>query len=317
MRQTITKEARFPDLTRAPFRLSVGASPARVARELVDCFEAVAVLRRPTRQVFAAAGAAIGLDPRGPHGRAGRAVTAEMDSGAGPGNAYHNRQHTCEVMLCTLLLARQQHLGPAEQARVLFAALIHDFRHDGGTNGRAAFRLEQGAIAAARPFMVKAGMDALEIERIAALVLATDLGTGAPFARRCLVHHDRPGHRPRLTPSGAAPEPLARLATDPALALQAVLVSEADLLPSVGLTPAYARRCQGRLAQENRLVVPGAAATRAFLNTHVPRLLVARFFAPNLEHQRLLVSPDPPTPMPAADNDPDAEDHCYALAWAG
>lgn len=312
MRQPNSSGPPFPDLTGAPFRLAQAVSPARVAAELVACFEAVAELREPTLRVFAATVAAIGLPPQAAIARAGRAIAVDIDREAANGcrNAYHNHQHTCEVMLCTLLLAGQHGLTLAAQARVLLAALIHDFRHDGTTNARVAFRLEHQAVVAACPYLTEAGVSAAERARIAAIVLATDLTTGAPFARRCVLRGDDAAWRQRGR-GGKPTTPTAQddlgalrlLACDRDLALQAVLVSEADLLPSVALTPDYGNRCQCRLARENRNIAPNAAAKLRFLNTYVPRLLVASFFTPNLERQRHLVARDGPTALPVAGND--------------
>jgi hypothetical protein len=283
------KGSPFPDLFRAAFAAPAGMTPAEVADQIVACFRAVARLDRPTSSVFAAAMACIGVNPRDTLALAGSRIAAEIDRGmAGhDGNAYHNRQHTCEVALCSLFLARHAGLRPSDQARVIVAALVHDFQHDGTTNAGQPFRLERLAVAAARPHLMVAGVDAEEIERIAAIVLATEVSIGTSYARHCFrFFHD--GGPPLDVPAEAMDDlsPLRLLAADADLAFQAVLLAEADLLPSAALTDDHAMLCQERLSREDRRVSPGVAEKLAFLDAQVPGLLVARFFEPNLEQQR-------------------------------
>jgi hypothetical protein len=264
-------------------------TPAEVADQIVACFRAVARLDRPTSSVLAAAMACIGVDSLDPLAIAGSRIAAEIDRGmAGPdANAYHNRQHTCEVALCSLFLARHAGLRASGQARVIVAALVHDFQHDGSANAGQPFRLERLAIAAARSHLAGAGVKPDEIERIAAIVLATELSIGASYARHCFrfFHH---GGSASEVPSEAMDDlsPLRLLAEDADLAFQAVLLAEADLLPSAALTDDHAMLCQERLSREDRRVLPGVAEKLAFLDAQVPGFLVARFFEPNLEQHR-------------------------------
>ncbi len=283
----------FPHLEQAPFHLQAGSSPATVAEQMVACFRAVAGLDRPSSQVFEAATARVGMGPSDPLTSAGSRIAADMDAApAGePRHAYHNAQHTCEVVLCSLLLARQAGLSGPQQARVLVAALVHDFRHDGTTNAGRPFRLELSALTAARPYLIAAGVTADEMERIAAIVLATETSLGVPYARRCFRCHHLAGPRPEALPVGIQGiESLGRLAADPDLALEAVLLTEADLLPSVALTDDYSMLCQQRLSRENRRVRPGLADKLSFLDQQVQGFLVAGFFEPNLQRLRLSIT---------------------------
>lgn len=279
----------FPDLEQAPFHLQAGSSPATVAEQMVACFRAVAGLDRPSSQVFEAAVACVGMGPSDPLTLAGSRIAADMDAApvGQPYHAYHNAQHTCEVVLCSLLLARQAGLSGHQQARVLVAALVHDFRHDGTTNAGRPFRLELSALTAARPYLVGAGVTADEMERIVAIVLATEPSLGLPYARRCFRFHHLVGPRPETVPAGIQGiESLDRLAADQDLALEAVLLAEADLLPSVALTDDYSMLCQQRLSRENRNITPGSADKLSFLNQQVQGFLVAGFFEPNLRRLR-------------------------------
>jgi hypothetical protein len=262
----------FPDLEQAPFHLRAGDSPANVAEQMVACFRVVGGLGRPASQVFEAAVARVGMGPSDPLTLAGSRIAADMDAApvGQPRHAYHNAQHTCEVVLCSLLLAAQAGLSQPRQGRVLVAALVHDFRHDGSTNAGRPFRLELSALTAARPYLVGTGVTADEMERIAAIVLATEPSLGLPYARRCFRFHHLAGPRPEALPVGIQGiESLGRLAADQGLALEAVLLAEADLLPSVALTDDYGMLCQQRLSRENRHVAPGLADKLSFLEQQV------------------------------------------------
>jgi hypothetical protein len=84
--------------------------------------------------------------------------------------------------------------------------------------------------------------------------------------------------------------PLRLLAADRELAFEAVLLAEADLLPSVALSDDYSMLYQQRLVRENRHIGSGRAEKLAFLDRQVPGFLVARFFEPNLARLRRSLS---------------------------
>jgi hypothetical protein len=140
---------------------------------------------------------------------------------------------------------------------------------------------------AARPCLAAAGVAQEEITRIAALVLATEVTIGGPYARCCFRHFHQGGPAPAAAPGA---DPLGLLATDPDLAFQAVLLAEADLLPSVALTFDHAMQCQQRLSREDCRIAATPAQKLAFLDRHRQEgLLAARFFEPNLEQMRCLI----------------------------
>ena len=282
-------KALFPDVSKAPFVLPQSASPGVVADQIVACFRAVDALDRPTTEVFEAVGARLGLDPRDPLVTAGASIAAEIDRGVAGEvrNAYHNSQHICEVVLCSLFLGQQAGLSGERLARVVVAALVHDFRHDGTTNDGESFRLERLAIAAAGPFLARAGVAPEEIERIGAIVLATEVRAGVPYARSCFRFLHLAGPPPEAPPDGAGEASLLRrLATDPDLAVEAVVLAEADLLPSVALTDDYGMLCQQRLVRENGGRDVGPAEKLAFLDQQSGGFLVSGFFEPNFNRLR-------------------------------
>lgn len=188
---------------------------------------------------------------------------------------YHNRQHFCEVMLAVELLCRVHRVAPAEAQLVLLAALIHDLDHDGEPS--CTFRLERHSLQRAAPFLARAGVEPVVVSRLAALVLATQptQGTRAALDARAF-HVSGAALRP---PPEEAPE-LAELGVDAGLARLALLLCEADLLPSVALTFAHALQLQDRLAREWRRPL-GAMDKLLFQRDVLANGLIGPFFLPN------------------------------------
>lgn len=276
---THTHEPQF-DLNRAPFLVTPGADPAQAAEEIAACFEVVSGLNGKLTRATHTAMNTIGIPADAAVVRAAGALAAEIDAGVGDGraNPYHNSQHYCEVMLSALYLSAHAGFEPHERARLVAAALAHDFHHDGRTSIGMPFRLERLAAQASMPYFEMAGVAADEVERIAVLVLGTETTVGVPFARKCHAHFtegeplpDVPKAEPRL----------AILREDARLARQAVLLAEADLLPSVGLTVYYGEFTQANLAREW-----GRAMTAVdklfFLEKIFGDFVVGRFFSPNV-----------------------------------
>lgn len=268
------------DLSCAPFRVFPDADPARVAADMAACFSRVAALPRKCGQTFDAAAHAAGLDAADALARAGRRIATDIDGGTGDGraNPYHNSQHFCEVVLCALCLSWLAGLTPGERARLLVAALAHDFHHDGRDARTAPFRLERLAVERTLPYLVEAGVAAEDREIIAAGILATEVSKGAPYARLCHRQFHGGGERPRV-PAGI--DGLAPLAVDARAALLAVLLTEADVLPSVGLTIEHGELSQVKLSREWGR--PLGAADKLYFLEHVFKdFAVSHFFAPNL-----------------------------------
>jgi hypothetical protein len=267
------------DLSRPPFRVIAGDDASRVARDLVRCYQALAAVPDKVRTCLAAALDAAGLAPDAPLCRAGLQIARDIDAGVGAGtaNAYHNTQHFCEVLLNALYLTRLAAAEPQPTREILLAALVHDFHHDGTTNGTIAFRLERLAADATLPYLEAAGVAPPERARIVSLVFATELTTGMRFARQCHLHFSAATPPPSLD---GIPAPLAAVASDAGLAREAVLVGEADLLSSVGLTVRYGQLQQQKLSDEWRKPL-GADHKLRFLDLF-DEFPISRFFSPNL-----------------------------------
>ena len=277
----MTAEPRF-DLKRAPFQVNPSTSPAQAAEEIAACFEVVATLNGKLTRATHAAMENVDIAPDAAIVRAAVTLAAEIDAGVGDGraNAYHNAQHYCEVMLSALYLSAHAGMTPVERARMVAAALAHDFHHDGRTSIGMPFRLERLAAQAAMPYFEMAGVPSDERARVSALILATETTVGVPFARKLHAHFTKGEPKPE---SPANEPDLAILSGDAALTRQAVLLAEADLLPSVGLTVFYGELTQANLSREwNR---PLTAVDKVFfLEKIFGDFVVATFFSPNVQY---------------------------------
>lgn len=268
-------------LNQPPFQQRPEQTADAVAAHFMAAFALLANQPRALSESFAAILGAIGAAADNPLAIAGRNLAQDIDSGigAGLGNAYHNRQHFCEVMLAAGFLSGAEGLDIDDRLAVVFAAMTHDFHHDGTNNGPTPFRLERLAYSAARPYLQAAGVDEARQEAIGALILATDVMHGIPVARASMAFHRQPASRPEI-PS-AAPE-LARLFDSRKLSRQALLLCEADILPSIGLGLDHALHLQDCLAREWNKPL-GLEDKRRFIQDHFPGFVIGTFFQPNVE----------------------------------
>jgi hypothetical protein len=283
--QLRSEQVEAPALTRPPFAVVDSLGPPQVGAVLVACFAQLGARTDRLEYAHDLACRSIGLPESDPLVAAGRAIARAVDRGIGAGVAagYHNSQHFLEVMLTALYLARLAHLDPRRTARVVTAALMHDFHHDGSHGTFLPFSLELLAAQEALPYLRAAKVDEDECERLQALVLATDPSAGVPFARACWARHAEGGP---VTPLASTfPAPLARLQTEPDLAQEAVLLAEADVLPSIGMTLEHAEKLQARLALEWGTTLSGLDKLR-FIDRMVDKISVASFFIPNIRALR-------------------------------
>jgi hypothetical protein len=193
---------------------------------------------------------------------------------------FHNSLHFCEVMLGANYLGLLRVLPPDDHRLLVSAAAIHDIGHDGRTNGERPFRLESQALALAAPYLAAAQVARAQVDRLAALVLATDIAHGLPRARQWFAHFFC------AAPQPGGEEPVASFklfADDPRLAQLAIALAEADALASAGLSQQTADEQEAHISTE----LGGAPSARGKL-TYLERALpdgfqVASRFNPNLE----------------------------------
>jgi hypothetical protein len=258
---------------------------AHVGSELVGCFAQFAARRDSLEHAHALVSRSVGIPESDPRVMAGRAIARDIDRniGAGVANGYHNGEHFLEVMLSALYLCRLVRLSPGRAIRVATAALAHDFYHDGSRGSKQPFQLERRAARKAQSYLLAAGVDDDECDRVQALVLTTDTSVGVPFARACWASHASGGP---VTPlASTLPLPLGRLLVEPDLAHDAVLLAEADVLPSIGLTFEHAEELQSRLAIEWGTAL-GPAEKLKFIDRVADEISVASFFKPNIQALR-------------------------------
>ena len=272
------------DLSKPPFRLLPSQAPELAAIDILGAFAAIVSLPDKVSRTFAAIAHCSGASAQAPLIVAGHRLAQDIDSGigSGQGNSYHNTQHFCEVMMSAFFLALLDGLDVEARCEVALAALIHDFHHDGQGNGTIPYRLERIAVNQSAPYLVAAGVPPHQQKMIAALVLATDVIHGLPFAHACHAHHVAASALPQA--DAAAPE-LAQLAENPAVARKALLLTEADMLPSMGLSLAYGLQLQHRLSLEWHRPLSLEDKYR-FVTQSFRGFIVGTFFQPNVDTLR-------------------------------
>ena len=270
------------DAERPPLRVLRGQGPAAAAADIVAAYEALETAPDKVQAVHEAITRRIG-EPDGAMHRAGHALAAAIDADGLllDRNAYHNRQHFCEVMLAACYLCQLQAVPARNAQRVVLAALMHDLFHDGASS--RSFRLERLSLDRAAPYLAAAGVAADVRQALSALVLATEPSEGVRFACASSAFHAGRSGAPPATPAGA-PE-LASLIADAALAREASILCEADVLPSVGLTLRHGLRLQDRLAQEWGRAL-GARHKLRFVDDVLSSGIVGAFFHPNVQRMR-------------------------------
>lgn len=272
------------DLTRPPFRSIAGQTAAEAAADILSAFAVIGDLPDKLGTTFDAIIRCQGASAQVPIVVAGRHLSRDIDegTGAGRGNGYHNVQHFCEVMLGAYFLSLLDNLDPGTRLEVVLAAMIHDFHHDGVGNGARPFRLERLSVSESTRYLVAAGVSEEQRREIAALVLATEVLHGLPIAHACHAYHQGTAPLPEIPP--LAPE-LAQLAAHPFAARKALVLCEADVLPSVGLTVAHALQLQTCLAEEWGRPL-GMQDKYQFVTKAFPGFIVGTFFQQNVEDLR-------------------------------
>ena len=158
---------------------------------------------------------------------------------------YHGNAHYHKVVTQLVrIIARHQQEGGAlsddEIAVLLIAACIHDLGHDGKGNivegGFTPGRMERYSFNMAAPYLRVAGIPDKALADIGVMLLCTDvLPIGADdspsnLVRRAYQYHFEEAELPTL------PEHLVALGNDSGLALKALMLHEADIATSAGIS---------------------------------------------------------------------------------
>lgn len=277
------KEVTVLNLQRPPFQVISGQSVEDVTADIVTAFDALKSAEDKVSAAFNAIVECLAPDRQEPLIIAGRNLAAAIDADTNShNNAYHNKQHFCEVMLGAYYLSLLKELDKKRTAEVVLAAMIHDFHHDGKLNGPIPFRLERLAVQDASPYLLEAGISQPQQQRLAALILATDIVNGVGVAQACYAHHT--SGQPLAQIPQEAPE-LIELAHDPVAAIQALILCEADVLPSIGLSAEHAMILQNRLSMEWGIQMNSHDKIR-FIDYGFRGFIVGKFFSPNVEMLR-------------------------------
>ncbi|CAN5875815.1 hypothetical protein BH11PSE8_BH11PSE8_20650 [soil metagenome] len=262
----------------SPLHFTPGQSAEAVATRLVGVFRHIDALPDKVQWAQAETTRCIADGGLPALRRAGHAIAAAIDAEAAffDRHAYHNRQHFCEVMLATCLLSQVNRLTAYEAQLLSVAALIHDLGH--GDLPTQRFGAERLSMERAIPALDAAGVDSSDIARLTALILATEPVDGVRVALTARQFHRQGLHAP-VIPERACE--LGQLANDEVLARLAVLLCEADLLPSIALTFEHGMNLQGRLSEEWGRPLTAADKSK-FVDQVLASGLIGEFFAPNV-----------------------------------
>lgn len=274
------------NLLRPPFQIIPGQSAQDAAIDIVSAFKSIENLPNKVNRTYTAITDKLAIDPNHPLIAVGRNLAQAVDAEAHIyNNPYHNSQHYCEVMLSSYFLSLLSSMDDPATAEIVVAALIHDFRHDGKLNGDIPFRLERKSVDEAMPYLTRAKVAQPQQQCLAALVLATEPLSGVNFVHACCLHHTQ-GHSLPEVPV-AAPE-LGQLGYDPVKSKQALILCEADILPSLGLTFEHALMLQDKLSLEwgTRL---GPEDKLRFIDRSCRTFFTGGFFTANVEKLRLAI----------------------------
>jgi hypothetical protein len=119
-------------------------------------------------------------------------------------------------------------------------------------------------------------------KKISALILATEIFIGGALVQASYVYHSHGGSFPNIPT--VAPE-LRKICEDSKLSVQALILCEADILPSIGLTIDYAFLLSEKLGKEWGTLL-GLEDKLRFIENQCHAFIVGDFFNTNVERLR-------------------------------
>jgi hypothetical protein len=267
-------------LMQAPFRLTSEMSANDAGIAIAQSIEYFSSLANPLSTAFAIAMQVAEVSIDDPLHMAGAALAHDIDAGigAGNGNAYHNKIHFLEVLLCITAIAAIADMSAHEKALLYVAAIAHDFHHDGQPNLQP-YRLELSAVKNMQTYLEQNMVSKSDMQALAALVLSTETHTGVAYARACYRRHYR---NDLVISSLPVDGKLTLLESNRRLSLMAVALAEADIIPSIGLTVQLAKVTAARLEQEWGKPM-GSQSKIEFIDDFASDLQVAAYFMPNVQ----------------------------------
>lgn len=194
---------------------------------------------------------------------------------------YHGNDHYRKVLFHTIrLLAlhnRQadddKKLDDGQLALTMAAACIHDLGHPGGDNAKegvyAPGLMEQKSFDYARPYLEAAGLNAEQIGQMETIVFCTDItffaGDNSPCARMKKIYKHYFWHDDSEDVTMMMMGKLRRYEDNPLLVLMAMLLHEADIGTSAGLS--YERTIAETVSflRERNITQAGPKTVIAFL----------------------------------------------------
>ena len=204
-------------------------------------------------------------------------IAAILGDSQGHDLAFHNHRHVMQVSLTACVLAyHHNRLHPFEPLEIseflalYSAACIHDLGHDGQGNfskdGRhMPSRLEIQAVEMAEPFLRQVCQDDHVINRIGMMVVATDVSESEGNPSPASILKGVMDSRLNGSAMPVIPMHLHALTHDARLGLMALLLEEADLIPSMALSYELSRQLTVRVAEESCTLSPDAATLSGFI----------------------------------------------------
>ena len=167
---------------------------------------------------------------------------------------------------------------------LLTAAAVHDFAHDGQGNVWGGVhqpsRLEQRAVDEVKPFLMAAGCSEDDFQILAAMIISTDVSHGegeispADMMREIYNVHHKGGDMPQCD------EWLLPLSKDKKAALLALILGEADIAPSTGLSYEFSQMTTILVAEESDVLKPSAMTLYGFMQ----RICHGQYLSPAARH---------------------------------
>ncbi len=214
------------------------------------------------------------------------AVLAEYPNGL----QYHGNLHYRKVLCHAIRLAAtnnavfvgtERELGAHNVAKLLAAACIHDLGHLGGDNAREGVytpgAMEQRAFDITRPYFEALGVAAEDMKDIETIVFCTDItffaGDNSPCIRMKKIYKHYFWDDQNEDVSMMMMGKLRRYEDNKPLILMAMLLHEADVATSAGLSYDQTRRETISIMSERGVTNPGPRTVLAFLREQLGETL--------------------------------------------